>query len=52
MKISLLHYYWISIFEKETSKSNMTFLNNSVNIRIALEHETNHWKYVAHSACK
>ncbi len=31
-KTSLLHYYRINIFEKETSKSNMTISNNSVNI--------------------
>ncbi len=29
---SLLHYYRISIFEKEISKSNMTIWNNLVNI--------------------
>ncbi len=32
MKKTQLHYYRISIFDKETSKSNMTASNNSVNI--------------------
>ncbi len=32
VKTSLLHYYRIGIFLKETSKSNVTVSNNSVNI--------------------
>ncbi len=38
-KKSLLHCYNISIFFKETSESNTTFSNNSVNIG----HETKRW---------
>ncbi len=36
-KKSLLHYYRISIFLKEMSKSNMTISNNNN------KHETKHW---------
>ncbi len=35
-KTSFLHYYRISIFEIETSKSNMTISNNAVNTRYCI----------------
>ncbi len=41
-KTSLLYYYRISNFEKETSKSNMTVSNNS-KLGIAFEHEIKNW---------